>query len=585
MKKRKVKMLALVLAAAAMMTACGQNAGKESSVSGDITKSSQTAEESTQPSKNQETDKGKLPTLTLYPANATLTSGLVTGNRADYFAENGFQMEVWAFSDEKINAILTSGDLPDIMYVEKDKLDTLIEAGMILNLEDYLDKMPHLHDSKYIDGALDMMRKNNSAGTGELYAFPTDVSGTEVPWNRQDSTDRNSVKLRWDVYEEIGAPEIKDYWELIDVCEQMVKAHPQEEDGTKCYGMFLDNGLDSSYWGGMTLWFRWHGYTENYLPFMMETNMVTGEFNSILRDDSLYHEGLKWYNEVYRRGLMDPESINTDRGTQAKKVDAGLAMVPGGTLPGWATKYYEYYIPGSVVYYNRIKPYGNPTWSIVVNANTEHLDECLAFLDMLCSGDAYLRMQFGPDGDIWYSDGENAYPTEAYLNWFKEGHGSTNSFPMSDGTEWSWWAPLPNSGGYSSFKDVNVNLRSGDPSYWDEVQDITCASDNFEKWKKTTGYNTWRELLEDKDAYVGSSPVDAYSTYLTAASDSMQLKIDSLKDIVVTASWKMVYAETEEEFDAIWKQMLSDCEGLEAQKVIDWKLEDIENAKKEANVK
>ncbi len=91
--------------------------------------------------------------------------------------------------------------------------------------------------------------------------------------------------------------------------------------------------------------------------------------------------------------------------------------------------------------------------------------------------------------------------------------------------------------------------------------------------------------MEDKDAYVGSSPVDAYSTYLTAASDSMQLKIDSLKDIVVTASWKMVYAETEEEFDAIWKQMLSNCEGLEAQKVIDWKLEDIENAKKEANVK
>ncbi|MCM1304935.1 MAG: hypothetical protein NC306_12655 [Butyrivibrio sp.] len=59
----------------------------------------------------------------------------------------------------------------------------------------------------------------------------------------------------------------------------------------------------------------------------------------------------------------------------------------------------------------------------------------------------------------------------------------------------------------------------------------------------------------------------------------MQLTIDALKTTIVEASWKMVYAESEDDFNAIWDKMVSDCEGLGAQDVIDWRLADIDNAK------
>ena len=360
MKKKNFKrMLALLLATATVLTACGQAPAEEPA--------SETPDVETE-AETSTTEPGEMVTISLYPANANLTSGMVTGHRADYFAENGFELEVWAFSDEKTNAILASGGLPDIMYVQKgEMLDNMIEAGMVLNLEEYLDQIPHLYSSEHMEHALDLVRENASAGTGQVYALPIGVGDGKSVDAWADRADRNIVKLRWDVYEEIGAPEIKDYWELIDVMEQMVKAHPEEEDGTKNYGMFLDNGLDGSYFGAMMLWYRWQGYTESYLPYMLETNMVTGEFDSILSEDSLYYEGLKWYNEVYRRGLMDPESINTDRGTQAKKVDAAYAMVPGGTLPGWATKYYEYYIPGTNIYFDNIQEDGDSSSAIVVN--------------------------------------------------------------------------------------------------------------------------------------------------------------------------------------------------------------------------
>ena len=41
----------------------------------------------------------------------------------------------------------------------------------------------------------------------------------------------------------------------------------------------------------------------------------------------------------------------------------------------------------------------------------------------------------------------------------------------------------------------------------------------------------------------------------------------------------MVYAEDDAAFEAIWDKMVADCEGLDAQSIIDWRLADIENAK------
>lgn len=362
--------------------------------------------------------------------------------------------------------------------------------------------------------------------------------------------------------------------------EQMVEAHPEEEDGTKCYGMFLDNGLDSTSFGAMLLWYRWQGYTESYLPYMLEADWVSGEFSSILSKDSLYYEGLKWYNEVYRRGLMDPESINTDRGTQAKKVDAAYAMVPAGTLPGWATKYYEYYIPGTNVYFDNVQEDGDGVNVIAINANTEHLDACLKLIDMWCDPDAALRILFGPEGDIWYKDGENAYLTDEYLTWV-ENNGNYNGFPMSDGTEFAIWNTglCIGQGVQTTYSDGEGNSRRVNVSNWTESLEITTANENFANWKKTMGYDTWKDLLEDKGAFYSSSEISEYQSYMGTPDDSMQLVIDSLRDVVVTASWKMVYAENDAAFDAIWDQMISDCEGLGAQSVIEWKLADIENAK------
>ena len=594
MKKKVVKRLMATLLAtvtiAASLSACGQQ------VNGDkTTETQETTVNTSEEVKETETapveiDKSKLPVLSLYPANANLTSGLVDGFKSDMFAENGFQLEVWAYSDEKTNAILTSGDLPDIMYVKVgETLDTLIETGKILDLTEYFDQIPHLYDNEYMEGALANVKENRSAGTGKVYCLPVGVGDQTVKYSWSSPVDRNTVKIRWDVYEEIGAPEIKDYWDLIDVMEEMYKAHPTEADGTKVFGTFLDNGKDTVSFGAMELWYKWQGYQNNQLKYMLEVNYVTDEYTSILTEDSKYYEGLKWYNEVYRRGLMDPDSINTDRATQAKKVDLGLALVPSGTLPGYAPFCYEYYIPGTQIWYDNCNEIGNANYVIAINAETEYLDECLALLDMWCNPDDVFELTMGPEGDLWYKDGEAAYLTEEFEAHLASGEANGyNGFLMSDGSQMSTWNTefVTSTGTLTTLKDGEGNYRPASLTVWDEYQEYSVNNDTFKAWQETTGYTSYSEWLEAENALHTSSAVSTYNKYWSSkAPEELELIIAALRDVVVTASWNMVYAESDEEFNNIWNKMVKDCEELKAQDVINWRLSDIEAARAKAGVK
>lgn len=512
-----------------------------------------------------------IPTITLYPSTAALLSGVVGGHRGEFFEENGFNLEVWAYSDEKTNAILASGDLPDIMYVPKDYMDILVEEDMILNLDDYQDKLPHLYcSSDCVEGALENIRENFSAGTGKLCGLPGYVGKESKASMLLNSTDRSCLRIRWDVYEQIGAPEIHNVGELIDVMEQMLEACP-EIDGVPMQGiaLFDDSGYPAAY--NMQAYFVWQGYGIDYLQYMLEADMVNNNVSSILKEDSKYREGLKWYNECYRRGVLDPDSINTERSTVLTRTEAGYVMVPGGNLFGPSPIFMEYLLPDTKIFFDTEVELGKTDSYLAINANTENLDECLAFLDMLCDPDALMRLVYGPDGGgIWYSEGNNMYLTDRFLEYIKE-NGQMVGYPLDSGETFDWFNTpyLCNNGVLTNYEDGNGNKRMYDITGFSEYQEIVSASENFNAWRKTMGYNSWQELLADKDGLRDSSTISG-KTALLNPDDQLKLKISSLNDIIKNSSWKMIYAETDADFEAAWSQMVSDCEGLGANEVIEW---------------
>jgi len=579
MKMKSFKrVLSLALATAMVLTACGQKPAANTSES---TKSSESTVVKESDKASEKEEPKEIPTLTLYPKDAALFSGLVTGYRGNYFAENGFNLEVWAYSDEKTNAMLTSGDFPDMMYIGAgglETLETLITTDKIINYDDYAEYLPHvLGDqvaNEYITPNLDKSRKEFSAGTGGLYVLPFGVGVNSGIFAQTGTFDRNVPKLKWDVYEAIGAPEITDLWGLLDIAEEMLKKYPTDANGNKMYGMFLDNGMDTNYWGGMYLWYSWHGYASNAIYFVEYSN-ATGEQKSIFEDDSLYKEGLKWYNEANRRGLMDPDSISTARTDQAPKLDNGFAMLPAGTLPGWATKYYEVF-PSDVTVFRSFttKDLTFVNNSVVILKDSEHIEECLKFVDMLADPFAWLNIYYGPDGHMWKSEGNVLSITDEFAAWLKE-KGSVNFFPMPDGTEYSIWnttamvntgTPIP------GYVDVNGNPLPYTIASWPDAQAITTNNDNWNAWKETMGAEDLWDYVEKNNIKVYQ---DAAFDGVTEPpmDDTLSLTRASVKDVVVTGSWNCVYAKDEAEFEAIWDKMVEDAMALGAEDVIKWFLD------------
>lgn len=194
MKKKSFKRLLALQLAGVMLLAAGCGSSQAPATSAP-TSAAQTAAATNAAAKPAEeaakpVSKEDLPVITYYSHNASLPSGLVSGDKGDLFAERGFQMEVWAFSDEKTNAILASGDLPDIMMVPRDNMEVLIEEGMLLNLDEYLDQIPHLASNEFVDEALGNIRENFSYGTGGVYGLPGWVGRTGNQFGISAPTDR-----------------------------------------------------------------------------------------------------------------------------------------------------------------------------------------------------------------------------------------------------------------------------------------------------------------------------------------------------------------------------------------------------------
>lgn len=575
--------LGLAGAMALSMAACGSSSS--STASSTVAESASESAESTAQFNIGEvgtTTSADVPTITLYPRDANLTSGLVGGYKGDYFASRGFNVEVWAYSDEKTNAILASGDMPDIMYIPAKNVDDMIESGMLLNLDDYLDQMPHVQSYDGLDTALNYVREYRSNDTGSVYVMPLVVGDNATHYLASDTTERNAVKLNWAAYEAAGCPEITDMDSLLDATEAMLAAMPTAEDGNPMYGTVLNSGSDTSYWACMVMWYRMQGYLEQELPYLLEENMVDGTVESILSEDSMYYQGLKWYNSAYKRGLIDPDSISNDRATQKPKVDNGYTITPSGYLPGCANTYMPYYVPGTKIYYNYTNTYGDSNYVIGINAKTENLEACLNFIDMLADPDAYLWIRSGPAGEIWDVD-ENgvATITETGIESAKK-YGTGGVFTTSSGEEIALWNTpwiVSDGGALTSYTDAEGNPRANMTSTWTEMLEISTDNDVVRAWQKDTGYDTWMDWLNENNAYADSSALDDITTFVSIPDDVMQLTIDSIKDVVTTASWKMVYAESDADFDALWDKMVSDCEGLGAEDIISWRLADIENAK------
>ena len=513
-------------------------------------------------------------TITLYPYNAGLQSGPVTGWLGDYLLEKGIILEVIPYSEEKTQAMLASGSLPDIVvFNSATNAKAALEAGMLLPLDDYQDQLPHVMENDILKAGLDYAREYYGTEDGELSILPFGV-GKNTLYAAAD-TDRYAIKLNYQLYEQIGAPEFEKLEDVIPILKEMQQAYPQNEEGMNVYAMNLFSDFDTTHFFNMMSIYSILGYHWNYLPYGIEYEIETGTPYSIFREDSVYRRGARFMYELNQQGLLDPDSLTQERATADKKVSSKASVAGWAGVPGWAGKGYlpvpfDEFKPSLVTK----EPYGNV--GIAIRSNAENVDTCLKFVDMLADYDALLTLYNGPQGDRWDIKDGKLVMTDKFKEYLEAGGGT---YVLENGEEYSLFnivSYIPNMG--------NTIEKYGEPfpmTLWTEYVDRQYETEDAQAWSARYGYKYLKDLLEAENKMTAVMDT-SFVPFLTPDSDDMKLTLAALKDVIVPSTWELIYAKDDAEFEQIWSRMKQNAEALGLEDVISYKVEDIAQAKETA---
>lgn len=515
-------------------------------------------------------DTPKLTKVRLFASNAMSGSGIMTGAYAEIFARHGLEVEVVPYSTEKLQGMLASGDLADVIWLEQKEMLTAAESGLIINLDEHLDKLPNMVANPQFEASLNFARQYNSNGTGNLYYIGT-VGGSSIAVSAD--TDRNAIKMNWTIYKDAGYPEFSRLEDVIPVLKQMQELKPTTDAGVPTYGMHLFSDFDTTYFWNMQGIYTILGKDVSYLPYGIEYDPTTQSGVSIFTEGSVYYRGLKFMNEMNKAGLIDPDSMSQTRSTAKAKIESGAALAGWAGNPGWeAQGYYP-------VVFDDFKPYMNfaanySTGGYCISANSQNLDAALTLLDLFCSEDDVMDMRNGLKGTTWDVD-ENGTPyiTEEYFEFLKSGGEKfvpSNGLPTSEYLGFS--SGLFNTGYTLNDSGICFCIAS-----FPDMLAYQYSSELAQDWTAHYGYPYLKALLsgENMETSVQNVP---FTAFLTPDDDDMVMITAALKDIIVPASWQMIYAKDDAEFDKIWADAKAKCESLGLNDVIQYKLDDINNA-------
>ncbi|WP_026510152.1 cytochrome c oxidase subunit IV [Butyrivibrio sp. LC3010] len=458
-------------------------------------------------------------------------------------------------NDGVFDTRMESGNLGDLVIWGSDgeQYQQAVDKGMLFDWEE--DDLIKEY-GPYIDANMaPALEKNKGISSdGKLYGFGFDVTRSA----KDPGSFMYTWDLRYDLYKEIGSPEIKDLDGLVDVLAQMKEACPTDDNGNPTYGVSLFNDWD----GDMVMFVKstataYYGYDEFGLGLY---DPSTQTFHPVLEENGPYLTALKFYNTLYQKGLLDPDSQTQGFNGMQEDYQNGTAFLNVFNFMGSALyNTPDHLADGKGMF--PVKPTdakpiryglnvygGNRIWSI--GANTEYPELCMAIINWLSTPEGRMISEYGPKDVCWYYDENgNTCFTETGLacktdisTEMGNGYDGTyddGSFKMNNST-WALDAPNPDSNGET------FNYRNW-ASYSTEA-----GSDIEKDWREFAGANT-PDLYLDKQDYI-LAPGTMYTGGVH--SDELQVVWDQVATCVKDNSWKAIYAESDEEFDKIVDDMI-----------------------------
>ncbi len=345
---KKKKMLALLMSCimtAGVLGGCGADNAKEGSSSAAASATTATIEGSSAEGTENSmfNEPGMLPivkepiTLTVFaPAN---TEGSWEDNAQVKELEEAtgihLEWQTCASSDnvqEKLSTMFASGEMPDIILTgvssgnryDKATEQALGEQGLVLPLNNYLDTVSVGYKQAFEE--IDGLKEYITTPDGNIYSLPNIDGSLHVQYNMKlwintqwlDNLGLDMPTTTEEFYEVMKAFKEKDANGNGDPNDEIPLSTVTSGAGTQLDG------------------------------FLMNPFQLTSETNKLYVDNGKvtfapaqegYKEGLKYLNQLYAEGLLNPESFTQDKNNQVNVNEAGDECVIGAFLaqrPGYA---------------------------------------------------------------------------------------------------------------------------------------------------------------------------------------------------------------------------------------------------------
>ena len=456
----------------------------------------------------------------------------------------------------------SAGDLGDVLILEKDQWKDCVANGLVKDITADLDKItnmaPYNKQIKVLNEGLD----NNP--DGKIYGIPCQILGTS-PTEYSQETIYSSPLLRWDLYNAIGAPEIKDLEGLLDVLQEMKEKFPTNDAGDPCYPFSLwadwdggDGMLGIANVVQLTTW-----YDQKIKGSIVQ--QPDGQFLPLTDKNAGYYRILHFLNEGYRRGLVDPDSGTQDWNSACAKMSNGqvylfwyswqcgfwnsLERQQNGTAMQFIPVTDQYYYTDGDAYY------GDPrVWAVGSNVTDEEYAKIIEFLNWYSSPTG---LQFQHNGIEGFNYTVNADGTYTPIN---------DNALMDN-------LPVPEEYGGGGYNDGNnainqwlvhsltINPNTGEPynsTYWASYKAQTMTQMKQE-WQAMFGAENQVDYLKKNNKLAVSPNV---SVALPSDSNDISVIRNQCNETLCDYSWRMIFVNSDAEFDAMWDEMTDTLNGL-----------------------
>ena len=492
-------------------------------------------------------------------------SGKLTGWFAEVMKkEFNCEMTIIPDTDGMFDTRMESGDLGDIVIFGSngDQYQRAVAEGMLYDLnEDDLLTNYGAYLKENMPYALENNANLNESVNGEktVHGFGHNVASSPDDHEAFFYT----MDVRWDLYKELGYPEINTLDEFYQLLVDMKGICPTDENGNETYATSIWPDWD----GNMVMYVKafatcYWGYDEMGFGLYDVENC---DFHYALEENGPYLKALKFFNKLYQAGLIDPNSMTQTYNEMSEKVTAGgtffsIFDYAGSQLYNTETHLTE----GKAMYpmmpndatplcYGMNVLGGNRIWTI--GANTEYPELCMAIINYLTTPEGYMTYNYGPKDACWYYDeegnccltelGEAAQADRKGTMMPDEWGGGTfnDGTFQANNTTWSKDASNPDSNG-ETYNYINWKSRRTDETY-----------DILLDWRDKYGQYTFQDYMNTTNYKV------ALGTSYTESKRSDDLKIiwEQVAECLVNYTWQAIYAENDAEYDRIVNEMITKC--------------------------